>query len=106
MPGWKAAEPDGRIELWQCGYLGVPAAVGEQFAEPAANGRVSSSRTYRAPGALLTYAVSTVAAAASTRWRSASGRPGARRTSPVQVSTGNTEWQQVLGNAGRRPARP
>jgi hypothetical protein len=37
VPGWSTTEPDGRIELWQSGYKGVPAAAGEQFAELAAN---------------------------------------------------------------------
>ena len=37
VPGWTTTEPDGRIEVWQSGYRGVPAAAGEQFAELAAN---------------------------------------------------------------------
>ena len=59
VPGWGTTEADGRIELWQSGYKGVPAASGEQFAELAAN---EPGELYEdvatVPGTQLGYAVS------------------------------------------------
>jgi len=37
VPGWQTTATDGRIELWDSGFQGVPAFSGEQFAEINAN---------------------------------------------------------------------
>ena len=98
VPGWNTTEADGRIELWQSGYRGVPAAGGEQFAELAAN---EPSELYQdlptAPGALLTYAVSHRGRDGVDTMQIHFGPPGGAANFTRDVTTGNTGWQQVMG---------
>ena len=47
VEGWSTTEPDGQIELWHTGYLDVPAAEGQQFAELSANEPASCTRSER-----------------------------------------------------------
>ena len=99
VPGWDTTEPDGKIELWQSGYLGVPAAVGEQFAELSANeeGELYQERP-TAPGARLSYAVNHRGRSGVDTMEIRIGPPGGPPNHVRQVSTGNTEWQQMLGS--------
>ena len=98
MPGWSTTEADGRIELWQSGYQGVPAAAGEQFAELAAN---EPSELYQdlptVPGALLAYAVSHRGRDGVDTMQIQFGPPGGAANFTRDVTTGNTGWQQVMG---------
>ena len=98
VPGWSTTEPDGRIELWQSGYKGVPAAVGEQFAELAAN---EPGELYQdvptAPGTQLGYAVSHRGRDGVDTMQIQIGPPGAAPNFTRDVTTDNTGWQQVLG---------
>ena len=98
VPGWSTTEPDGRIELWQSGYNGVPAAVGEQFAELSANeeGELYQERA-TTPGARLSYAVNHRGRKGVDTMEIRIGPAGGPPNFTRQVSTGNTEWQQVLG---------
>ena len=98
VPGWSTTEPDGRIELWQSGYKGVPAAIGEQFAELSANqeGELYQERA-TAPGALLSYAFNHRGRSGVDTMELRIGPPGGPPNLARQISTGNTDWQQVLG---------
>ena len=98
VPGWSTTEPDGRIELWQSGYNGVPSAAGEQFAELAAN---QPGELYQdlatVPGTVLGYVVSHRGREGVDTMQIQLGPPGAAPNFTRDVSTGNTAWQQVLG---------
>ncbi len=98
VPGWSTTEPDGRIELWQSGYKGVPAASGEQFAELAAN---EPGELYQdvatVAGTQLGYAVSHRGRDGVDTMQIQIGPPGVAPNFTRDVSTGNTGWQQVLG---------
>ena len=99
VPGWSTTEPDGRIELWQSGYKGVPAASGEQFAELAAN---EPGELYQdvptVPGTQLGYAVSHRGRDGVDTMQIHVGPPGVAPNFTRDVMTGNTGWQQVLGS--------
>jgi Prealbumin-like fold domain len=98
VPGWSTTEPDGRIELWQSGYQGVPAASGEQFAELAAN---QPGELYEdvatVPGTQLGYAVSHRGRDGLDTMQIQIGPPGVAPNFTRDVMTGNTGWRQVLG---------
>ena len=99
VPGWDTTEPDAKIELWQSGYKDIPAAVGEQFAELSANeqGELYQDRA-TLPGARLSYAVNHRGREGIDTMEIRIGPPGGPPNLVRQVSTGNTEWQQVLGS--------
>ena len=98
VPGWDTTASDQRIEIWQDGYLGVPAIDGEQFAELNAN---VPSELFQAqpttPGALVAYrvfhrgreGVDTM----EVRIGPPDGPPGFVRS----VQTGKNAWVQVAG---------
>ncbi len=98
VPGWDTTASDQKIEIWQDGYLGVPAIDGEQFAELNAN---VPSELFQAqpttPGALVAYrvfhrgreGVDTM----EVRIGPPDGPPGFVRS----VQTGKNAWVQVAG---------
>ncbi len=96
--GWSTTEPDGQIELWHTGYLDVPAAEGQQFAELSANepGELYQERA-TVPGTPLTYVVSHRGRSGVDTMAINIGPPGGPPTLSRNVSTGNTDWQQVFG---------
>ena len=98
VDGWSTTEPDGQIELWHTGYLDVPAAEGQQFAELSANepGELYQERA-TVPGTPLTYVVSHRGRSGVDTMAINIGPPGGPPTLSRNVSTGNTDWQQVFG---------
>ena len=98
VPGWDTTASDQKIEIWQDGYLGVPASDGEQFAELNAN---VPSELFQAqpttPGALVAYrvfhrgreGVDTM----EVRIGPPDGPPGFVRS----VQTGKNAWVEVAG---------
>ena len=98
VTGWHTTEPDGRIELWQTGYLGVPAAGGEQFAELSANqrGELYQDRA-TTPGSRLSYAVSHRGRSGTDTMQIRIGPPGGPPNLTRIVSTGNASWRSVFG---------
>ncbi len=98
VPGWSTSASDGKIEIWQSGYLGVPAAEGEQFAELAAN---EPSRLYQdlstTPGQVLFYRLFHRGRNGEDTMEIDIGPPGGLPTETRQVSTSNTAWQHVVG---------
>ena len=99
VPGWSTTEVDGRIELWQSGYRGVPAASGEQFAELAAN---EPGELYEdvatVPGTQLGYAVSHRGRDGVDTMQIQIGQPSVAPNFTRDVTTGNTGWRQALGS--------
>ena len=87
-----------QIELWHTGYLDVPAAEGQQFAELSANepGELYQERA-TVPGTPLTYVVSHRGRSGVDTMAINIGPPGGPPTLSRNVSTGNTDWQQVFG---------
>lgn len=98
VTGWQTTEPDGRIELWQSGYNGVPAAAGEQFAELSANqpGELYQDRD-TPPGAQLNYSVSHRGRVGVDTMQIRIGPPGGPPNFTRTVSTGKTAWQEAFG---------
>ena len=111
VTGWHTTESDGKIEVWQSGYLGVPAAAGEQFAELSANSPASSTRIARPrPAPSSPTRSHTAAAAARTRWRSGSGPLGRAaelhpQRSPPPRPPGTTCSGTTPSPPGRRVTR-
>jgi len=98
VTGWRTTEPDGGIEIWQSGYLGVPAAAGEQFAELSANqrGELFQDRA-TAPGSRLSYAVAHRGRSGTDTMQIRIGPPGGPPNLTRIVSTGNESWRSVFG---------
>jgi hypothetical protein len=98
VPGWRTTEPDGKIELWASGYLGVPSAVGRQFAELSANqqGELYQDRATE-PGAVLSYAFYHRGRAGVDTMALEIGSPGGPPTLRRPVSSGKDAWHLVTG---------
>ena len=98
VTGWHTTEPDGGIEIWQTGYLGVPAAAGEQFAELSANqrGELYQDRA-TTPGSRLSYAVSHRGRSGIDTMQIRIGPPGGPPNLTRIVSTGDASWRSVFG---------
>lgn len=98
VPGWHTTESDHRIELWHSGYLGVPAADGEQFAELAAR---EPSELFQdvatVPGETFVYRIFHRGRVGVDTMQVEIGAPDAQPDATRTVSTSNAAWQQVVG---------
>ena len=98
VPGWETTSPDGRVEIWQTGYLGVPSAVGSQHAELVAN---VAGDLYQdvitVPGVTYGWAISHRGRSGADTMRIKIGPPGGAADTTRLVSTGTAGWRQVTG---------
>ncbi len=98
VPGWDTTASDQKIEIWQNGYLDVPAADGEQFAELNAN---VPSELFQAqpttPGALVAYRVFHRGRSGVDTMDVRIGPPAGEPNFTRSVLTGTTAWNEVAG---------
>ncbi len=101
VPGWHTDSPEHKIELWQNGFLGVPAAQGYQFAE-IAGGRTTPVSLYQdvatVPGEELFYAFNHRGREGVDTMAMRVGPPGGPANFTRLVTSGNNNWQQVFGD--------
>jgi hypothetical protein len=98
VPGWDTTASDQGIEIWQDGYLGVPAIDGEQFAELNAN--VPSELLQQqptTPGALVAYRVFHRGREGVDTMEVRIGPPDGPPDFVRSVQTGKNAWVQVAG---------
>lgn len=98
VPGWSTTAADGKMELWNSGFQGVPAAEGLQFAELNAN---LVSTLYQdiptTPGQTLIWGLSHRGRQGVDTMNVRIGEPGSSLTVVATVSDGNTAWGRHTG---------
>ena len=98
VPGWDTTASNQGIEIWQDGYLGVPATDGEQFAELNAS---EPSELFQAqptqPGALVAYRVFHRGREGVDTMEVRIGPPDGPPSFVRSVQTGKNAWVQVAG---------
>ncbi|WP_201568479.1 MULTISPECIES: Ig-like domain-containing protein, partial [unclassified Imperialibacter] len=98
VPGWQTTSPDGRIEIWSSGALGVPAYQGTQFAEINANNDATLYfDVVTVPGVTMNWSFAHRGRAGTDCIALLINAPGAPDNQINQFCTGNTAWSLYSG---------
>jgi hypothetical protein len=98
VPGWESDAPDGMIEFWVDGFLGVVASEGSQLSELQATGTAPVYQDIRtAVGDVIVWSVDHRGRATTEESRVQIGAPGAEAT-VQQMVTSPTRWATYRGS--------
>ncbi|MCC9018419.1 HYR domain-containing protein [Flavobacterium lipolyticum] len=107
VPGWNTTATDGHIEIWKSGFMGVPAAEGNQFVELNANQVSTLYQEF-----CLNGAGGTVTWSLKHRGREGTdiasvnmGETVATATEQVRMSDGNSSWGSYSGTYTIAPGK-
>ena len=97
VPGWESTDPAG-IEIWSSGFFGVPAAVGNQFAElNATEAGTLYQEVATQPGQALQWSLLHRARAGVDTMDVLIGAPGAEMVSQGDLTDDTTAWGRHTG---------
>jgi alpha-tubulin suppressor-like RCC1 family protein len=98
VPGWRTTATDGLIEFWTSGFLGVPAAEGNQFVELNAN-QVSAlfQRICVQPGTIFKWSIKHRGRSGTDVATVAFGPSLNQAVIQQTMSTGNSAWKTYSG---------
>jgi len=98
VPGWQTTSSNNRIEFWNSGFLGVPAADGGQLVEL---NYTENSALYQelclTPGTVMFWSLRHRGRAGTDTMRVRIGGTLATATEQQQMSSPNTEWRYYSG---------